>query len=1234
MLTLEGPSGSHTPLGTASLDPYGAFAARFTLDRRQELGYYTVHAKAPNGEELYGSLRVAEFRPPNFKTHLGLDREFAFKGTTVTANVASAYLFGAPLANARAHLSVTRSRTWFTPPGFERFSFGREWLYPEEPPSVTSDVLDADATLDAAGKLVRPFTIEGDVPYALAYRVDAQATDVANLAVDDTASLTVLPSETAIGLALPFVAEANVAFPVEVVASDPQGKAQAGRRVKLTLSERVYERATQVIEGGETPADAVHYREVQQAEVTTGAAPRNVQLIAPAAGEYRVRANFADAPDETSATDRALWVSGSGAAGWGPQDAMTLPLKLDKETYRPGETATALIESPFPEADLYLAVVRHDVMWKQIGTVKGNSPRARFRVTPEMLPNAALQAVLVRRGAPLGRGAPAEIGKLARIGFVPFKVALDDKYLELRIAPQARELFPGAEQTVRLSVRDRAGKPVQGEVALAVVNDAVLQLSGYRFPDLVALVYGQAPISTRFADNRALVELNPAKHPEEKGFGFGGGVEAGPAGTRLRTDFRALAFYDGAVRTDARGEALVRFRLPDDLTTWRVLALAFTSDARFGRSDATFIAAKPLVTNPIMPQFARPGDRFSAGVSVTNLAHAAGSVSIVGALAGGLAFLRDGKSVSSATLQAPIEGLTQGYRFEVRVDGVQAARVTFRTKLGANGDAFEIPLPVRTSDLLESVVQTGATRTRAQIPFTVAQDARTDLGGLDVTLASTLLPYASEAIRAALEGESPLGTEVAGRVAVAADALAFGERLGPANDRAALRGALARNLAALRALALADGGFAQWPGATRSELFSTAFAARALARAKAAGASVDAEIARVSGYLRKRLADPCEGRKRCPEAERTPVRFEALEALGALGDVRSSYLDDIVAARAQLSYFQNVELARHMLALPAYRKAALALRDELLERVHETGRLATLDVPGDALGTRIAGQAQLVMLLAESGAPIAEVDRAFAALLASQTNGTWPCTTDAAEALGALGAYAALEKVPPDFTALVRAAGKEERRAFHGFGPAAEAIAFAAAALPRGRSTVELSKTGEGTLRYSVAYRYAPAGPQAGRYQGIRIDRIVRPAGANEAVLSFGLAAPGQAPSLPPGAVFDIEDRIITDHPLDNVAIGDPLPAGLEAIDTSFRTSTTAFEPQLDTFDISYRQIYRDRVLAFAQHLEAGVYGLHYLVRSQTEGVFAWPGAEVHAQYAPEEFGRTAAAVLTIAAPR
>ncbi len=52
--------------------------------------------------------------------------------------------------------------------------------------------------------------------------------------------------------------------------------------------------------------------------------------------------------------------------------------------------------------------------------------------------------------------------------------------------------------------------------------------------------------------------------------------------------------------------------------------------------------------------------------------------------------------------------------------------------------------------------------------------------------------------------------------------------------------------------------------------------------------------------------------------------------------------------------------------------------------------------------------------------------------------------------------------------------------------------------------------------------------------------------------------------------------------------------------------------------------------MAYGDSLQPGVYNLHYLVRSVTPGTFLYPGTEVHLQYAPEEFGRSADSTLQI----
>ena len=1226
-ISLQSPSGQTKVLGKRSPDAFGAFSLEVPIAKDQELGYYTLHAKASNGEELYGSFRVAEFKPPNFNVTLKLDKQFAAEGQAVRAAGTSTYLFGAPVAGAAVQVNVTRQRSYFTPKGWDAWDYGRSWFYPEDEPSVPPDVLQQDAKLDDAGAYALDVPVGTDLPFAMDYQVDFQATDVANVAVSDGKTFTALPSDALILLNGTWVGNAGAAVAIKTAATSPDGKPIAGRRIHLALQKRNFDSATQLVEGAQSPHDSVTYKTVAEADVTSGTEPQTVSLTPPDGGSYRVRANFADAKDDATATDHNLWIAGPGEVDWGGESPNRLVIKLDKKSYRPGELATALVASPYEDAELDFAVVRGGVLYKSRQLVHGASPRVQFRVTEAMEPNAAVEGVLIRRGRSIASGVPKGLDQLARVGFAAFTTSLDDRYLKVRLVPAQASPEPGARQTVRVHLADAAGKPVAGEVALMVVNEAVLQLTGYRPPDLVQMVYAEQPISTRWADSRADVSLSAPQRPEEKGFGYGGGQLAGSGDTRVRTNFKPIAYYDGALETDARGDVSATFSLPDDLTTWRVMALALTRDARFGNADTTFLTTKPLIANPVAPQFARPGDTMNAGVSVTNTAKGTGTIDIAGTLGGGLAFAGDKTTSPTASLSQPIEALTKAYRFPMIVTGTQDGTMRFAAKLGAASDAFEVPLPVRTTDVMESVVTTGTTASSATVPLTVAVELPNDAGGLDATLASTLLPDVLEPVRSSLQDDDAYGMSVASRIGVAGDAVLLAKqyRQQPA---AAVTTALAKALTALRALRGPDGGVAAWPGAKSSNQFVSAFAAGALAHAKAAGsADAAAALAALDPALLKMLANPGAADEGCKQEPcRSEVRIAILSALADDGKVRSDFIGQIYAQRDALDTASRIMLARQLTKLPAWADQAKTLRDKLSQNVYETGRTAGVN----AFDTGVAAQAQLVRLYVDAREPAERTDRALQALLGLRTNGLWGCPCDNASAMDALVSYASLQPAPPSFTATVRVGGgAAHSAAFQGYAKTSTDVNVPMRDLPRGKTAVALDKTGTGTLHYVVALRYRVAGNAPGRYQGLRIDRIVRQAGSDTVLATYGLAQP-QALAVGATQVFEIEDRVVTDHAVNAVSIVDPIPAGFQAVDSTFQTSSQYYQARGDDWQIDYQQIYFDRVEAFASHLEAGVYALHYIVRSVTPGTYAWPAASVYLQYAPEEFGRTSSSTLTV----
>ena len=1232
-LTLSDANGKKTDLGLKTTNEYGTFSFELPIEKNSPLGNYYVEAKSDNGVEIRGEFRVAEFKPPNFQVDLSLNREFAVSDQKVDITANSNYLFGSPVQGGKVKYYVTRRKTSFTPEGWDKFNFGRKWFWPEEAPQVPNDVLQAEQILDEAGQSSEQVAVAQDLPYPMTYRVESQVTDVSNLAVSDIKTFTALPSERLIGLQSDFVATAQKSFPVKIIVTNPEGKVLTGEKVKVELQEMKYSRVNQLQEGSRTSRYQIEYKTVAQKEISSQNEPREITFKPKESGSYRIHANFARSKNDMSATDLQIWATGGKQVFWGDRyENNRLEIQLDKENYQPGEMATALIKSPYKEGELYFAVVRNNTIYSTMQKVQGGAPQIQFEVTEEMLPNAAVEAVLVRQGKPLSQTEPGTISNLVSIGFAPFNIDLDDKYLQIDIKPQQAKQQPGTEQTIDLELKDYRGNPTQGQFTLMVVNEAVLQLTGYRPPDLVETVYRPQDIITRLADNRSEVVLEAQASPLEKGWGYGGGPSNAGASTEIRKDFRPLAYYNGSIITDYQGKATVSFTLPDDLTTWRVMAVATDGYLHFGKGDTTFMTTKPLATNPILPQFVRLGDRFLGGVAVTNTTEQTTNLTINGEVKDGLRFTEK----SSLSTQAKTG--TNVYRFPLVADNVGEAKVQFFTQLRKQeSDAFEVPIEVKQLDVTEQAISSGTTDKEVKIPLNVDNKVVYNAGGLEISLASTLITEIKTSAQKVLASEEfPFLEPLASQLAVTANLKILNERYGEKFSKFNLTQKANQALENLQQLQLADGGFAFFPSGKISNPFITPYAAEAIAQAKKAGLAVNSNmVSRLQNYLKKILANPNKNGYCSSTFCRSQIRLDALMALAELGEKRQDFLPSLYEQRSKFDYLKQIKLARYLSQFPQWQAEAEILTQEIQETIYDTGRSATVNLP-ETWGwfhSQTSAQAEALRLFIAQNAPSEILDSLLQGLLDERREGIWRNNYDNAQALTALVAYSQPEStIPPNFQATVNLDRKQIGKVlqFKNYSNPSYEIKIPMEKLPRGQNDLILRKSGSGTLHYLTAYRYRLTDSQPGKLNGLRVTRYIRPANQEQVLYKQGLYAPKKPFKVPAGEVFDIGLEIITDHPVNHVAITDPLPAGFEAVDTSFQTSIASLPAQEDSWEIGYQQIYRDKVVAYSDRLNTGVYSLHYLVRSVTPGTFEWPGAEVHLQYAPEQFGRSASSSLEV----
>ncbi|MBR0178191.1 MAG: hypothetical protein IJQ11_12295, partial [Bacteroidales bacterium] len=96
--------------------------------------------------------------------------------------------------------------------------------------------------------------------------------------------------------------------------------------------------------------------------------------------------------------------------------------------------------------------------------------------------------------------------------------------------------------------------------------------------------------------------------PEEK-------VETEPT---LRENFNETAFFFPQLRTNKDGSATFSFTMPDALTRWRLMLLAYTKDRKTGSKDYTFTSSKPVMIMADMPRYMYDNDELWFVANVIN----------------------------------------------------------------------------------------------------------------------------------------------------------------------------------------------------------------------------------------------------------------------------------------------------------------------------------------------------------------------------------------------------------------------------------------------------------------------------------------------------------------------------------------------------------------------------------------------------------------------------------------
>ncbi|MGH9903575.1 MAG: alpha-2-macroglobulin family protein, partial [Pyrinomonadaceae bacterium] len=314
--------------------------------------------------------------------------------------------------------------------------------------------------------------------------------------------------------------------------------------------------------------------------------------------------------------------------------------------------------------------------------------------------------------------------------------------LQVAATPRDKALEPGGETIVNVEVRDAAGRPVAGsEMAVVVVDEAILALTGYKLPDPVQAFYSHRGADVSDHHLRASVKLDDPEKLKRGtdvyhgGGGAGGGAEAsasfgrlpapkvarmrssvgflknaeeaeaaqadGAEEIRLRENFNALAVFAASVPTGSDGRAQIPVKLPDSLTRYRIMAVSVAGGKQFGSGESSVTARMPLMVRPSAPRFLNFGDRFELPVVLQNQTDSPLEVNV--AVRATNAELTDG---AGRRVTVPANDRVE-VRFPTSAARAGTARFQFGAVSGRWSDAAEIELPVWTPATTEAFATYG-----------------------------------------------------------------------------------------------------------------------------------------------------------------------------------------------------------------------------------------------------------------------------------------------------------------------------------------------------------------------------------------------------------------------------------------------------------------------------------------------------------------------------------------------
>jgi uncharacterized protein YfaS (alpha-2-macroglobulin family) len=1247
--TLTDSRGSKIASGTLPLTAQGGFDVELALPNNTNLGRASFTFQT-RGDVIHHPIAVQEFRTPAYS--VALDDDVSHRGSiplivgeSIEMTTSARYYAGGGLGGASIAWLATLTTTRYAPPGWSSYAFDPPRLRSQRAYSryQESGSTSASQTGSLSGASTASMTwglaaLPNRTPSVLA--VDATVTDVDRMSIRASSRpILVHPSAYYVGLRM----KPRTVGVLQAIVTDIDGNVVEGVPVEI---------AVDAVLGSEQFRDDAKVVDTTTCTLTSAASPVDCRFKLDINHAYTGTAKVADARGRENVASMVLpW--------WGADDKKELQIVADKKLYQPGDLAKLEIRSKLFPAAATLTFARQGVMEQKRIELTAATTTVEVPITINHLKNLIVQ--VDRYGKRRYQRGTAPLPEVVSTE-VELKVDVESARLDVRTRPSAKLVQPGDEATFEIDVQ-RDGKPIAGaEVALIVVDEAILSLSAGSHADPLLPFYRDVAAGTWGWNTLGLVRDSGDDLAGRPGFqkydlggaGVGGagtgwgtigsgsygtvgrGVGGGGSSSSVvaaRKDFRPTAVFSPTLRTDKRGHVAITVKMPDSLTRFRIVALATSSTNYFGKGENTIVTQRKVNARTIAPRFLTQGDQFSLPVVVQNLDSKPRTVQVAVRAAN---LLGQGPAGKRVTIPA-------GQRAEVRFDFATQRRgkaviQTIMTS-GPFADASNVELPIYEPATTEAFATYGVVdgepqRERLAIP----KDVFPEVGGVEVEVASTQLQSLVDAYWYLQAYPYECAEQRSGRMLATSamydilDAFATPGR----PTRVELDAQRTKDVVALGKTQNPDGGWGYF-GGMRSDPTVSMQVVSALGASRATGPVVQRATAFATKELTKAF-DDLGRRVRTPDRKPRPddaflvsLAAHSLTNLASIGQDMRGRAEQLHAIATAIKAYP-VDAKARVLALLAKLERAKAIRttltNDLLSVIHETAAAATVTtsyVEAERLLLPSSGKTNALVLdaLIKETPDHALIQKLARGVLESRKSGRWRSTQENLVSLQAMRRYFdTYEKATPNYVGklwLGNASYAEQSFIGRSTAKGVAQAGWTSLAPGTAHDLVFARDGSAGRLYYRVGIVYAPKQVDL---PALDAGFIVRRsyAAADDPADVIKNADGSYRIKLGAKVVVTIEaTNTTTRH---GVALVDPMPAGFEAVNTALAIAERG-ATRVASDDWEHENLRDNRAEAFSMELAAGTHRYAYTVRATTPGTFIAAPAKAEEMYAPETFGRS-----------